>query len=52
MVRGRCWGGEGAGVGGEGQVLVVRGRCWSGEGAGVGMVRGRCWGGEGQVLRW
>ena len=26
MVRGRCWGGEGAGVG------VVRGRCWGGEG--------------------
>ena len=38
MVRGRCWGGEGAGVGVmRGQVLVVRGRCW---------------GGEGQVLGW
>ena len=35
---GRCWGCEGAGVGGEG--------------AGVGVVRSRCLGGEGQVLGW
>ena len=39
MVRGRCWGGKGAGVG------VVRSRCWDGEGAGVEVVRG-------QVLGW
>ena len=26
VVRGRCWAGEGAGVG------VVRSRCWGGEG--------------------
>ena len=38
MVRGRCWGGEGAGVDGEGAGV-------DGEGAGVGVVRG-------QVLGW